>query len=111
MIRGMALQQADGKRSVAVNVTHASALAQDIRRTDPGAATAEDVLLQDGHGRAVEIAGGDGADKPWNIYASGTGINAGRLKAEMAAVGLGQRPGPIQGPVHIGEILHQFRTA
>ena len=91
LIGGIALQRADLDRLVLRAVAHAGLLAQRLGRADPRAHAAQDVLLEDGHRRALEVAGGDLADEARDVDAGRAGLDAGRVVAEVAAARFDQR--------------------
>ena len=87
MIRRMALQQADLHWLAFRRLPDAGLLAQGFRRTDPCAHSAKNILVEDGAGRAIKIAGRDLPDEFRNIDRGRTGCHAGRVIAEIASVG------------------------
>ena len=107
MIRGVALQQTNLDRPIAVTIANAGALAENFRGADPGATAAENVLLQYGQGGPGHITRSDGADKAGYVDARGTGADAGCVVTKITTVGIDQRSGRVQGPVHVGEIFRQ----
>ncbi len=86
-VRRVALQEADRDRLVLGDVAHAGALAQDLGRADARAGPAEDVLLQDGGRRALEIAGLDLADEVRDVDARRAGLDAARAGAAVVDAG------------------------
>ena len=103
-IRGVALQQADAHRPVFVRVAHAGFLAQHLGRAHARAHAAHDVFAEDGVRRALEIAAADLLDESRNVDAGGAGGGAGRVVAEVAAVGVDDRFGRRQRRMHVREV-------
>ena len=68
-------------------IAHASLLAEDFRRTDPGTAAAEDVGREDFLRRALHVVVLDVADERGNVDLAWTGIDARRVIAIQAARG------------------------
>ena len=67
---------------------YAGALAQNFGGAHPRTGAAKNVGLQDAERRSAQIAGGDLADEARDVDAGGTGLDAGGVVAEIAAVGL-----------------------
>ena len=103
-IGGVALQPADRDGLAFLGETHAGGFAQHLGRADPGAAAAEDVGLQDGAAGARDIVGGDLADESRDVDAGGAGLDAGRVVAEIAAIGLDHRRLARQRRMDVGEM-------
>src|SRR2546426_1116434 len=76
VVRGHALQGADHDRPLVLLVEDAGALAEGLHGADPGAGMAEDVGLEDGPGRAPEVAGDDLLDEGRNVDLGGAGLDA-----------------------------------
>jgi hypothetical protein len=87
----MALQGADGHRLALLRLAHADLLAEDLRGADAGTAAAEDVAFEDRDRRTAQIAGADLADEAGDVDAGRAGVDAGRVVAVVAAVGLDPR--------------------
>jgi hypothetical protein len=99
-----ALQRADPHRPLLLRRAHAGGLAQDLGGTNTGATAAENVLLQDLHRRATQVAGGDAANEAGNVDSGRTGFQARRVVAEVAAAGLDHRLVGGQRRVRVGEV-------
>src|SRR5262249_17519498 len=104
VIRGIALQRADIDRPAFPCIAHAGPLAEDLRRADPCAGAAEDVLLQDRDGSTLHIVGRDLADESPDVAAGRARVDTGRVMAEVAAADIDQRLGPIEWGFDIAEI-------
>ena len=104
-IGGVALQTADLHRLAFRRLAHAGLLAQRLGWADTGAHTAEDVLVEDGLGRAKRIAGSDLADEQRNVDRRRACVHARRVVAEIAAVGLDQRLVMVQRRMQVGKVL------
>jgi hypothetical protein len=82
----VALQQADlHGLAFGVVIAHAGVLAQDLGRADARAAAAEDVLLEDADGGAVDVLVVDVADEAGDVDAGRAGARAGGVVAVQAA--------------------------
>jgi hypothetical protein len=105
MVGGITLQPADGHRLVFLGGAHAGLFAQDLGRADAGAGAAEDIGFQDADGRAADVVGRDLLDETGDVDAGGAGLDAGRIVAEVAAVGLDQRGLAVQHRDQVVEIV------
>ena len=85
-------------------VAHAGTLAQDLGRADAGAAAAQDVGLEDGERRTLDVVGLDAADEARDVDAGRAGLDAGRVVAEVAAAGVDQRPLAVERRVQLVEV-------
>jgi hypothetical protein len=83
-----ALQFADAHGLALGDLAHAGLLAERLGRADAGAHAAEDVLAEDGDGGALRLPAHDLADEHRDVDAGRAGLLAGRVVAEVAAVGL-----------------------
>jgi len=70
-----------------VAVIYTGAFAENVYRTDAGAAGAEDVGVENGQRRATKIALGDFLNKTRNVDVGGASGGAGRVEAVKAAIG------------------------
>ena len=104
-VGGVALQAADLHRLALRRLAHAGLLAQRLGRADAGAHAAQDILVEDGLGRADRIAGRDLADEQRNVDRGRARVHAGRVVAEIAAVALDQRLVMIERRVQVGKII------
>ena len=107
-VGGVALQPADLHRLALGDLAHAGFLAQRLGRADAGAHAAQNVLVEDGLGRAERIAGRDLADEQRDVDRGRAGLHAGRVVAEIAAVGFDQRLVMIERRMQVGEIVGIF---
>jgi hypothetical protein len=109
-VGGEALQAADLDRLAFGRFAHAGFLAQRLGRADPGAHAAEDVLVEDRPGGGQCRAGGDLADELGDVDGRRAGDGAGRVMAEIAAVG--GDPGLVgrEWGVQVGEACGQGRA-
>ena len=103
-IGGKALKAADFHRLAFGGFAHAGFFAQLFCRADAGAHAAQDVLLKDRARRRLGRARGDLADEERNVDGGGTGRDAGRIMAEIAAVGGDMRLMPVKGRLFVGEL-------
>ncbi len=103
-IGGIALQFADPDRLALGDLAHADLLAQRLGRADAGAHAAEDVLLKNRARGTGGIVGEDLADEERDVDAGGTGGDAGRVVAEVAAVSLDERLMTLERRVQVAEI-------
>ena len=87
-IGGVALQQPNFHRFALSGLADTGLLAQCFRGADTGAHAAKDVLVKNGFCRAIQIARRNLPDEFWDIDRSGTGRDARRVIAEIAAVSL-----------------------
>src|SRR5262249_1769279 len=104
-VHGITLQLADLDRLLAFVVEHAGAFAQDRGRADAGAALSQDVSVQDGFGRAAQIAGQNLADELRNVDPGGTGLDAGSVMAEQTARSFFERLRRREWRVDVREVL------
>src|ERR1041385_3316369 len=88
MIGGVPLQATDFAGITFAIQDDTSAFTQDRRRTHAGAARAEDVCAQDRTRRGGQISIGDFLDERGDVDARRTGLDAGRIEAKEAAIGL-----------------------
>jgi hypothetical protein len=88
VLRGVALEPADGDGRLVPGVVHARPHAEHLDGAHPRAGVAEDVLRQDGAGRAEHVAGGDLPDELRDVDLRGAGGDAGGVAAIEAALGL-----------------------
>ena len=110
----MALQEPDGNGLFIDVVEHACAFAEDIDRADARTTEPENIGIDDGFGRAEQVAGSDFLDEPRNIDVRGTGSRARRIETEQAAVGFSDGSLRSQGRVQFqkataGGIRRSFR--
>ena len=89
-VGGVALEQADLHRPFLLGTAYAGLLTENLRRADAGATAAENILLEDAHGRTLQVAGGDAADEARNVDACRAGVQTGRVEAEIATIGFDQ---------------------
>src|SRR5262249_16515563 len=82
-------------------------LAEGFRGTDAGAHAAHDVGAEDGPGRADCVARHDLANEERDVDGGGTGLDAGRIVAEQAALGGDPRLMPVEGRREVGKIMRQ----
>ena len=108
MVGGVALQLADLHRLVLGEVADAGLLAERLDRADAGAHAAHDVGLEDGLAGAGRIVGLDLADEERDVDVRRAGLHAGRVEAEIAAVGLDERLVARQRRMQVGEIAGVF---
>ena len=108
IIGGVALQLADLDRLVLGEVADAGLLAERLDRADAGADAAHDVGLEDGLAGAAGIVGLDLADEERDVDVRRAGLHAGRVEAEIAAVGLDERLVARQRRMQVGEIAGVF---
>ena len=101
----IALQLADHDRLRLRRFAHARFLAERFGRADAGAHAAHDVGIENGLGRPGSIAGGDLADEERNVDRGRAGLLAGRVEAEIAALGFDLRLVEGQRRVQVGEIV------
>jgi hypothetical protein len=87
-VGGVALQLADLHRLALSDLAHADFFAELFGGADASAHTAQDVLLEDRLGGAERIASRDFADEQRNVDRGRTRVEARRVVAEVAAVGL-----------------------
>ena len=107
-IGGVALQPADLHRLAFGDLAHADLFAQRLGRADAGAHAAQDVLVENGLGRAERIAGRDLADEQRDVDRGRARIHARRVVAEIAAVGFDQRLVMIERRMQVGKIVGIF---
>ena len=107
-VGGVALQPADLHRLALGDLAHADLLAQRLGRADARAHAAQDVLVEDGLGRAQRIAGGNLADEQRDVDRRRARVHAGRVVAEIAAVGFDQRLMMVERRMQVGKILRVF---
>ena len=91
-------------------LAHARLLAQGLGRTDARADAAHDVGVENGHRRPGAVAGGDLADEQGNVDRGRAGPLAGRVEAEIAALGLDLRFVEGQRRMQVGEIGLESRA-
>ena len=103
-IGGMALQTADLDRLALGSLAHAGLFAKGFGRANAGAHAAKDVLVENGPRRRFGRAGLDLADEQRDVDGRGAGGNAGRIVAEITAVGGDGGLMRRKGRVQIGEI-------
>ncbi len=103
-IGGKALQAADLDRLALGRLAHAGLFAQGFGRADAGAHAAEDVLLPDRLRGSLCRAGGDLADEEGDVDGGRAGRHAGRVIAEIAAVGGHPRLVPVERGLVVGEV-------
>ncbi len=108
-VGSVALQAADLHRLALGDLTHADLLAQGLGRADAGAHATKNVLVEDGFRRTQRIAGGNLPDEQRDVDRSRAGLHAGRVVAEIAAVGLDQRLVMIERGVQVGKIVGILR--
>ncbi len=101
----VALQRADPHRLALGMLAHAGLLAELLGRADAGAHAAHDVGRQDGLGGPDIVALGDLPDEERDVDRGRAGLHAGRVVAEVAALGLDERLVPRQRRRQIGEVL------
>ena len=87
---------------------HAGALAEVLGRADPGTHAAQDVGVKDRHRRRIGRARRDLADEQRDVDAGRAGGDAGRIVAEITAVGRDARLVPGQGRCDIGKVHREF---
>ncbi len=90
-VGGVALQPPDLNRLAFRRLAHAGLFAQCFGRADAGADAAEHVLGKDRARRRFRGAGGDLADEKRDVDGGRAGGGAGRIVAEIAAIGGHQR--------------------
>ena len=103
-VGGVALEHADLDRLALGCLAHAGLFAQLLGRADAGAHAAQDVLLENGFGGPERIVGQDLADEHRDVDARGAGGLAGRVEAEIAAIGLDKGFVAIEWGMQIGEV-------
>ena len=103
-VGGVALQLADPDRLALGDLAHADLLAQRLGRADAGAHAAEDVLRENRARGTGGIVGEDLANEERDVDAGGTGGDAGRVVAEIAAVGLDERLMTLERRMQVAEI-------
>ena len=103
-IGGVALQLADLDRLVLGEVADARLLAERLDRADAGADAAHDVGLENGLAGAAGIVGLDLADEERDVDVRRAGLHAGRVEAEIAAVGLDEGLVARQRRMQVGEV-------
>ena len=104
----VALQQADSHRLALGRLAHAGFLAQGLGRADARAHAAHDVGVENRFGGAERVAGGDLANEERNVDRGRTGALAGRVVAEVAAVGLDLRLMGGERRMQVGEIVAEL---
>ncbi len=104
----IALQPADLHGLALGGLAHAGFLAQRLCRADPGAHAAEDVLVEDGLRRPDRIARRDLADEKRDVDRGRTRLHAGRVVAEVAAIGLDQRLVMVERRMQVREVVRVF---
>src|SRR5208283_3529100 len=100
----VALQEADHDRLAFGGLAHAGLLAQGLGRADTRANAAHDVGVKNGPRRPVSVAGRDLPDEKRNVDRSGTGLLAGRIEAEVAALRLDPGRMPGERRMEVGEV-------
>ena len=96
---------ADATGLLLLRHAHAGLLAQDLGRADPRAGAAEDIGFEDGAApRPRHCPVAIWRMKPRNVDAGGAGLDAGRVVAEIAAIGLDQRRLARQRRMDVAEI-------
>ena len=106
-VGGKALQRTDFHRLLLGLLPHAGLLAQGFSGTHPGAHPTKDVAVENGLGRRFGGPGRDLADEQWDIDFCGTGCDARRVVAEIAAIGRNTGFVKVQSGVHVTEIVAQ----
>src|SRR6516165_1852172 len=104
----MTLQAANLDGLLVVAMVDAGPFAQDVHRTDTGTAGAEDVGVQDGKGRAAQIALRDFLDEARDVDMGGAGSGAGGVEAVEAAIGFDARGLGIERRMEVREAGTQF---
>ena len=102
-VHGVALERTDLDGFAVVMVEDAGAFAEDLDGAGAGAGGAENVGVENGLGRAVEIVGGDFFDEARDVDVGGAGLHAGRVETEEAAVGFGDGGLAVERGAEVGE--------
>ena len=87
----MTLEAADFDGLLVVAVIYAGALAKNVYRTNAGAASAENIGVENGQCRTSRIALGDFFYEARNVNVGGASGSAGRIEAVKAAIGFSER--------------------
>ena len=103
-VGGKALQAADLNGFAFGRFAHAGLFAQLFGGADAGAHAAKNVLRKDGFRRSIRGARDDLADEQRDVDGCGTGRDARRIMAEIAAVRRHLRLVPVVGGNDIGKI-------
>ena len=90
-VHGVTLQAADFDGLLVVAVIYTGAFAENVYRTDAGAAGAENVGVENGQCRATKIALGDFLNETRNVNVGGASGGARRVEAVKAAIGFSDR--------------------
>ena len=109
-VHGVALQAADLDGLPVVAVQHAGAFAQHVHRADARAAQPQNVGVENGRGRAAQVAGSDLLDEARHVDVGGAGPRARRVEAEQAAIGFGQGRLLVERRMQFGEPLQIARN-
>ncbi len=100
----VALQQTDPHRLALGVLAHAGLLAELLGRADAGTHAAHDVGRQDRFGGPDIVALGDLPDEERDVDRGRAGLDAGRIVAEVAALGLDEGLVPRQRRRQVGEV-------
>ena len=103
VVHRVALQKGDFDGLAVVVVEHACTFAEHLDGACAGAGAAENVGVEDGLRRALQVAGGDLFDEARHVDVGGAGLHAGRIEAEEAAVSLGDGGLGGERGVQVGE--------
>ncbi len=105
----MTLQKTDLDRFFFVRIAHASLFTKNLRRTNPGAHAAHNVLAQDCVCGTAEIVAANFLDETGNINSGWTRNCAGRVVTKVAAVRLDQCLGVREWRVQVTEVFIDLR--